>query len=163
MKYQLQIPPERKHALTEELIKTLEEKFAVKIDVQEDGVEIEGEGIDAFQAQNVLRAVALGFAPEDALLLLNEDHTMEVIEIPGDEKRRRQIKARLIGTRGIVRKNIERYTSCRISIFDKTVSIIGPVDKVPIAKNALEMIITGKEHATVYKYLESLRRRGVLE
>ena len=163
MKYSIALPKEREEVLKEDVISRIESELDVKIHKNENEVEIEGEGIEAYKALNIIKAIAHGFSPEIAFLLFDDANVMEIIEIPGDEDTRTRIKARIIGRNGIVRKNIERYTGCKISIYGKTVGIIGPFDKIQIAKNAIEMLITGKKHSTMYKYLEALRRKGVLE
>jgi ribosomal RNA assembly protein len=158
MKYSLLVPKERVDILTKKVINEIEEKLGVKISIVDNSVEIEGEGFSAYQALNVIKAIARGFSPENAFLLFDEENTLEIIEIPGNENARRRIRARLIGTKGKVRKNIERYTNCKISIYGKTVAIIGSLDKIPIAKEAIEMLISGKSHTTMYKFLERVCR-----
>ena len=74
-----------------------------------------------------------------------------------------RIRARLIGRKGRVKRNIERYTGCKISIGERSVYIIGTFEKAEIAKTAIEMLISGKKHSTMYKYFERLRREGTLE
>lgn len=162
MKYSLLIPKERKRVLNKEVIERIENELGVKVYRQNNEVEIEGEGIEAYKALNILKAIARGFAPEHAFLLLDDENILEIIEIPGNEKARIRIRARVIGRNGIVRKNIERYTNCKLAIYGKTVSIIGKIEKVQIAREAIEMLINGKKHSTMYKYLESLRRKGKL-
>jgi ribosomal RNA assembly protein len=44
-----------------------------------------------------------------------------------------------------------------MSIYGSTVSLIGNSVQLPIAKTAVEMILRGSEHATVYRYLERSR------
>jgi ribosomal RNA assembly protein len=163
MKYSVLIPEERKDVINENVIREIEEKLGVKIHKEGNLIEIDGEGFEAYQAMNIIKAIARGFAPEHAFLLFDENNTLEIIEIPGNKNTLYRIRARLIGRKGIVRKNIERYTKCKIAIYGKTVSIIGPFDKIPIAREAIEMLISGKKHSTMYKYLERLRREGVLE
>ncbi|MEM2979320.1 MAG: RNA-processing protein, partial [Methanomassiliicoccales archaeon] len=55
------------------------------------------------------------------------------------------------------RKIIEDLTGASISIYGNTVSIIANSIQMPIAKTAVEMILRGSEHATVYRYLERSR------
>jgi ribosomal RNA assembly protein len=44
-----------------------------------------------------------------------------------------------------------------MSVYGNTVSLIGNSISLPIAKNAIEMLLHGSEHSTVYHYLESQR------
>ena len=64
------------------------------------------------------------------------------------------LKSRIIGTKGKTKKYIEQYTNTKISIYGKTISIIGKWDKVNIAKKAILMLIEGCSHTTLYKWLE---------
>ncbi len=163
MKYSLLIPREREKVLTQEVISRIENELGVKLTKQGNEIEVEGEGIEAYKAVNIIKAIARGFAPENAFLLFDDTNVLEIIEIPGNENARIRIRARIIGRNGIVRKNIERMTNCKISVYGKTVSIIGSLEKVQIAREAIEMLISGKKHSTMYKYFEALRRKGVLE
>jgi|GEM_PF-1759380 len=164
MKYSVSVPEEYEKNLTQELINDLERRLGVKINKRFNEVEIEGEAIDVMKAANVIKAIGYGFSQDVALLLLDdENYIMEVIELPRNEKERTRIKARIIGRNGIVRRNIERYTNCNVSVAEKEVVIIGEIDRVQYAKQAILMLIEGKKHSTMYKYLESLRKRGVLQ
>ena len=42
-------------------------------------------------------------------------------------------------------------------IYGNTVALIGSSVSMPVAKHAIEMILNGSEHATVYRYLEGER------
>lgn len=163
MKYSLLIPKERERVLKKDVIEKIETELGVKIHKNGNEIEIEGEGLEAYRAINIIKAIARGFSPENAFLLFDENNVLEIIEIPGNENTRIRIRARIIGKNGIVRKNIERYTNCKVSVYGKTVSIIGPLEKVQIAREAIEMLISGKKHSTMYKYFEALRRKGLLE
>ncbi len=163
MIYSVLVPKEREKVFTEDVIKQIEESLGVTIRKNGNEIEIEGEGLEAYKAVNIVKAIGRGFSPENAILLLDDNNVLEIIEIPGNENARYRIRARLIGTNGMVRKNIERYTNTKISIYGKTVSIIGPIDKIEYARNAIEMLISGKKHSTMYKYFESLRKQGLIE
>ncbi len=162
MKYSIALGEKRKNVLDEEVIETIESTLDVKIEKKDGEVEIEGEGIEMMKAMNVVKAIAHGFAPEQAFELFEDDKTLQIIEIPGSEEERKRIKARVIGRNGIVRKNIERYTECKISIGEKSIGVIGSFDKIEIAKQAICMLIEGKKHSTMYKFLEAMRRKRVL-
>ena len=66
----------------------------------------------------------------------------------------RRIKSRLIGTRGKCRKFIENMCEVHISIYGKTVGIIGKIENVQIARLAVQDILAGAPHGPVYKTLE---------
>ena len=49
-------------------------------------------------------------------------------------------------------------TATEISVYGKTVGIIGTVEQVKIAREAIEMIIKGVSHESVFSFLEKKRR-----
>ncbi len=66
----------------------------------------------------------------------------------------------MIGTRGKTRRIIEDLTGADMSVYGHTVSLIADDVQLPIAQEAVEMLLKGSEHATVYRFLE--RKRGEL-
>lgn len=110
------------------------------------------------KAQEVVRAIAYGFPPEKALRLLDEDMVLIVIDLKqyvGDAPNHLQrVKGRIIGEKGKARKTIEEMTGTYISIYRNYVAIIGDYETASIAKQAVEMLIEGRQHSTVYRYLE---------
>ncbi|MEM5801816.1 MAG: KH domain-containing protein [Candidatus Aenigmatarchaeota archaeon] len=114
------------------------------------------------RVKNVLKAFGRGFSFEDALTLLDEDYFFETIEVKeyAGKSRKRQIvlKGRVIGREGKIKKMIERICNVKIVIYGKTISIIGKWNDLEKAKKAVEMLLEGKKHGTVYNFLE--RQRG---
>ena len=47
-----------------------------------------------------------------------------------------------------------------VSVYGHTISMIGGYDAVSAAREAVEMLIKGKQHATVYKFLRIKRREA---
>lgn len=132
----------------------MKKSLNVSISFQENSVLIEGEGLDLYQAKNIVKAIGRGFSPSNAFRLLNEDEMLEIIELSGfNENKLRTIKARLIGTNGRTWKAIEKFSGCSLSIYGKTVSLIGNYEQLSIAKEAVEMIIRGCKHSKVYNFL----------
>jgi ribosomal RNA assembly protein len=70
-------------------------------------------------------------------------------------------RGRVIGKDGSTRKTIEDLTNTDICVYGKTVSIIGDFDDVADAKEAIEMILEGKPHSIVYRYLEKRKKDKV--
>ncbi|HUV25286.1 MAG TPA: KH domain-containing protein [Methanomassiliicoccales archaeon] len=113
---------------------------------------------------DLIRAVGRGFSPERALRLLDDDEYFEVIDIRDYVGKKSshviRMRARIIGTNGKTRRLIEDLTGAFISIYGSSVSIIGNSIQMPIVRNAVDMLLRGSEHSTVYKYME--RQRGRL-
>ncbi|HDD72537.1 MAG TPA: RNA-processing protein [Candidatus Aenigmarchaeota archaeon] len=119
-----------------------------------DCVEISGEGLDVMRAANVVKAIGRGFSPKVAFLLLDEEYVLEIISLEGETKNTiRRLMARVIGTRAASRRIIEESTHCYLSIYGKTVSVIGKSGDVERAVDAVELILSGKSHGYVYSRL----------
>ena len=124
-----------------------------RIDIGEETT-LEGEALDVMTAENIIKAIGRGFSPEASEILCKEDGTLDIIQLPKERKELNRIKSRLIGTKGKCRKNIENLTKTYISVFGKTVSVIGPYNNVRFAAEALQRLIKGDTHSSVYRILE---------
>ena len=112
-------------------------------------------------ARDIIRAIGRGFNEEKACKLLDENFRFDEIRIGdlGSPKRLKQIKGRLIGQKGKMRSTIEDSTEVFISIYGKTVSIIGRVENITVAKRAIDLILEGRQLGTVFKFLEMNQTR----
>ncbi|MHA1906547.1 MAG: KH domain-containing protein [Candidatus Thorarchaeota archaeon] len=115
-----------------------------------------------WKARDMIRAMARGFSPKRALSLIDEDARLIIISLrdlvgtsPAQLKR---VAGRVIGENGRSRRVIEETTESLISIYGKTVSVIGIDPGLEYATRAITMLIDGAPHAAVYKYLERTRR-----
>ena len=110
------------------------------------------------KAADVVKAIARGFSPERSFRLFEEDTYLTMLDIrdyAGKSKKRiRQVRGRIIGSGGRTRELIEELTGADISIYGSTVSVIGDMDEANAAVKALEMLLDGSEHSTVYHFLE---------
>jgi ribosomal RNA assembly protein len=119
-----------------------------------------------FKAKDVVTAVGKGFSPEHAFRLIrDEEAILDVIDLrlifgraESDIKR---IKGRIIGMNGKTRMIIEELTDTNVAIYGHTVSIIGRIEEAQIAREAIQMLIDGSLHSTVYRFLH--RKRGELK
>ncbi len=140
----------------------IEKKTKTKITIQDD-IEIEGESLDVLTAENIITAIGRGFSPFNAFELLEEENTLMIIELPRDQKALKRVRSRLIGTRGKTRKNVEEYTKTAISIYGKTAAVIGTYENAEFARVALQKLIKGFTHKSVYKFLEEQQKRNKLK
>lgn len=147
----------------------IEESFGVDLDIDSgEGVvrisarEGMGDPINLLRARDVVVAIGRGFSPDKALLLRDEDMMLDVIdlrEVLGkNENQIRRVKGRVIGEEGKMRRAIEEATGARLSIYGHTIAIIGDYESASFAREAVEMLINGKQHSTVYKFLSARRR-----
>lgn len=116
-----------------------------------------------FRGREVVTAIGRGFSPERAFRLLeDEDIALEVIDLReiigkslSDIKR---LEGRVIGKGGKTRKIIEELTETYVSVYGYTISIIGSMDQIEAAREAISMLIKGSQHSTVYRFLHKKRR-----
>ena len=127
-----------------------------------DDVELE-DPVMGLKVLEVIKAVGRGFNPEKAMRLFDDDEYLELVDLSdfvGDRKNQiTRIRGRLRGKDGKTRRIIEELTGCDMMIYGNTVGLIGNSITLPVAKHAVELILQGSEHATVYHYLESQRPR----
>ncbi len=135
----------------------------IKVDSDEGDIFIEGkDGLGIYTANEVISAIGRGFNPERALLLLKTDYVYEQINMNDHAKTKKtlqRLKGRVIGSEGKCRKLIEELAECDICVYGKTIGIIGETDCVAVAKRAIEMLLKGSQHATVYRWLEKQRHK----
>ena len=86
------------------------------------------------------------------------DFSLQIIDIPGDEKSLERIRSRIIGRNGRTREIIEEMTGVKVSVYGKTISIIGKYKNIKIAKEAIDKLIRGSMHSVVYAFLEKSHR-----
>jgi ribosomal RNA assembly protein len=141
-------------------------KTKLKIDSREGDVDISGkDAINLYNAREVIKAIGRGFNPDVAILLLKQDYVLEIINIEDFARTTniKRVKGRLIGTKGKARKTIETLTECYISVYGKTVSIVGSAENVVLARRAIEGLLRGAKHANIYKWLERRRKEIIQE
>ncbi len=127
--------------------------------------------LELMKARDVVRAIAYGFSPERAFRLFDEDQILIVMDLKqyvGDKPNHLQrVIGRIIGEGGKARRILEEMTGTYISVYDTYVAIIGDYESANIAKNAIELLIEGRRHGTVYRYIEretyALKRRRMRE
>jgi ribosomal RNA assembly protein len=149
--------------------KMLEKISGIRLAIDTEGEVLfneEEKGTDplmALKIMDVIKAVGRGFNPDRATRLFEDDEYFETIdlkEVAGDRPNQLgRVRGRLIGAGGRTREIIEELTGCYMSVYGNTVSLIGNSVSLPVAKHAVELILNGSEHATVYHYLESQRPR----
>jgi len=116
-----------------------------------------------FRAKEIVTAIGRGFSPEHAFRLLEDDEAMlEMIDlretVGRSQSDMKRLKGRVIGKEGKTRRIIEELTEANICVYGHTISIIGEIDQVEIAKEAVRMLIRGSLHGTVYRFLHRKRR-----
>jgi len=146
----------------------LEERSGCHMEIDSESGEVQIEDSKAFEPLLVLkirdcvRAIGRGFSPDHAMRLFQDDTYLDVIDLTEyvgkATKDLERVRARIIGTNGKTRRSIEEACGVEVSILGKTVSIIGEVNEVALARESVEMLLSGAAHGTVYKFLERKRK-----
>ena len=156
-----------RNASTKELI---ERKLGVQLEVDSEsgdiGVSLAAETTDPsmlFRAKEIILSIGRGFSPEKAGRLLDDEESMLIIIdlrdfVGKSESDIKRLSGRVIGKEGKTRRLIEELTDTYVSVYGHTISIIGSVEEAEIAKQAVEMFIRGRLHASVYRFLHAKRR-----
>lgn len=160
----VRIPEEKLKILKKDkkFIDQLKKLSEVKIKLN-DEVSIESEdSLKILRVKLVIQAFGRGFDFDTALNLLDEDFYLECInikEFTGKSRTRlTTLKGRVIGTKGKTKKLIEKFSETKIAIYGKTISIIGRWEGLRVAKQAIEMLLQGSLHPTVYRFLERSKK-----
>ena len=116
-----------------------------------------------FRAKELVTAIGRGFAPERAFRLLQDDEALlEVIDLREIFGRSlselERLKGRIIGQEGKTRRTIEELTDAEVSVYGHTVSIIADAEEMDIAREAVKMLLQGRQHSSVYRFLHKKRR-----
>ena len=150
--------------------KAIEKMLSVELQIESDtgGVAItlaeNAEDPSAIlKAKDVVTAIGRGFSPEHAFRLIHdEDAVLDIIDLRTifgrSESDIKRVKGRIIGMEGKTRRIIEELTDTHITVYGHTVSIIGNIEHAQVAREAIQMLIQGSQHATVYKFLHRKRR-----
>ena len=152
--------------------KFLEEEMGVKlqVDSREGLVSVRSESAlkaAPFSATRVIEAIGRGFSPQKARRLLDQGTALEVIDLRDYSGRSanslERIRGRVIGLRGKSRRVIEELTGCHLSVYGRTVAIIGEAGEVQNASQAVRSLATGSQHKTVYNTLQKARTKRKME
>ncbi len=115
-----------------------------------------------WKARDIIKAVARGINPHKALRLKDDGTIVEIIDVSeyvgGSKSSLQRLKGRIIGKDGKTRQIIETMTGVNVSIYGKTVSILGTYEEVYDAKRAIAMLLEGKPHSGVYRFLEKTHK-----
>ncbi len=137
-------------------------KTIIDVDSKEGDVKISGkDALLLYSVREVIRAIGRGFNPDLAKLLLKMDYGFELLSLADYARNQKDIarlKGRIIGEEGKSRKTIEKLTQTFVCVYGKTVGIIGPMEHIADARKAIEKLLTGSSHATVYRWLEKKKK-----
>ena len=176
LKMETKIPKERigaiigKSGKIKELLER-ECRITLKVDSENGNIVVianeETDVVGVTKVLQVVQAIGRGFSYEKAKILFDDDYSLDVIDLTDyagkSESNLKRIKGRIIGAEGKARKIIEELTGTYVSVYGHTVSIIGQIDDIKAAHEAIEILANGSQHKTVYERLQKRRTRLKLE
>lgn len=135
--------------------KKLEDELNVKITCNNEEVTIEGEPENEFIAEKVIDALDFGF-PYAKALSIKDDKDLEIINIKDftNKQNLERVRARIIGKGGKSFSTLNQLTKCDFAIKDNKVGIIGELEWIENAIEAITSIARGTKHSHVYAFLE---------
>jgi ribosomal RNA assembly protein len=169
----LKIPKERVGVLIGPEGKTkkhIEEKLNVELQIDSEAGDVAiavaeraEDPSTLFKAKDLITAIGRGFSPEHAFRLVrDEEAILDLIDLRSvfgkSEADIKRVQGRIIGMSGKTRRIIEELTETNVSVYGHTVGIIGTLEQVQVAREAIEMLIKGSMHGTVYRFLHRKRR-----
>ncbi|WP_266078922.1 KH domain-containing protein [Haladaptatus caseinilyticus] len=148
-----------------ETMREIESRADVRLDIDSDDgsvrVEKTGDPVRGLKAPEIVRAIGRGFAPDEALTLLEDDLMLfDLVDIDAAARNKNDLqrqKGRLIGENGRTRQLMEELTGANVVIYGTTLGIIGQPQQVETVRSAAEMILDGAPHGAVYSFLERKR------
>lgn len=152
-----------------ETMREIESRAEVRLDIDSESgkvsIEKVGDPIKGLKGPDIVKAIGRGFAPEDAMRLLDDDMMMfDLVDIDAASRNKndlRRHKGRLIGEDGRTRELMQELTGASVTIYGTTLGIIGGPQQVEAVREAAEMILDGAPHGSVYSFLE--RKRNELK
>jgi ribosomal RNA assembly protein len=166
MKY-LRIPKDRIGVLVGhngEIKKQIETQSGVTLEINstEGEITINDQGVDdpliGMKIETLIRAIGRGFSPDYAMMLLDDDMEFFMFDIHDYVGKKpaqiHRVKSRIIGRHGKTKRVIEELTGAHLSIYGHTVSIVTDIGTMDVTKKAVDMLLSGSKHFTVYRFLE---------
>lgn len=132
----------------------------LNIDSETGSVEVEsvGDPVRGLKGPDIVQAIGRGFAPDDALTLLDDEMMMfELIDIGAATRNKSDLKrkkGRLIGENGRTRQLMAELSGAAVVIYGTTLGAIGTPKQVEVVRSASEMLLDGAPHGAVYSFLE---------
>jgi KH domain-containing protein len=142
-----------------------EEQAHVRLGNKGKIIEISGSPENEYIAERIVHAIELGFPVNIALLLTEEDYMLETLNIKSYARGQnlQRVKSRIIGMHGKTLKTLSDVSECFIKLKNNTIALIGTVENVEVAYQAIQSLIKGSEQANVYRYLEKHRPKEIVD
>ncbi|MEN7982307.1 MAG: hypothetical protein ABFQ65_02585 [Nanoarchaeota archaeon] len=143
----------------------LEKELDIRITNRGREVKIKGLPENEYIAEKVISAINFGFEYSDAIQIKEEDFEFEILNIKDYTKKQNleSVRGRIIGTKGKTLNTLGNLTGSILELKDNWVGIVGPVNTIKNAQNAVISIIQGAKQSNAYKFLEKNRPKPIVD
>jgi len=153
--------------------KWLEETFKIRLIVDSNTGEATIESLtdtletETLKAVEVVNAIARGFSQGRAARLKLDDTILSIMDLRSYQGKSSnsltRVRGRIIGESGRARRVIEELTRAEVSVYGHTIAIIGRIDEVKLAEDALDILASGGPHRVAYQLLQKRRTEAKIE
>jgi len=139
----------------------LQKELGIKLTNKGKNVFVNGPADKEFVAIEVLEAINLGFSADRALELTQNGFMLQTVHIKDITKRHdlERVRARIIGTQGRTLKTLQNLTNCDLAMNDNEIGLIGPIQEMEDAVQAVTSLVQGSKQGNVYGRLERQRKK----
>lgn len=139
----------------------LQKELEIKLTNKGKNVFVNGPANKEFIAIEVLEAINLGFSADRALELTQDGFMLQTVHIKDITKRHdlERVRARIIGTHGRTLKTLQNLTNCDLAMNDNEIGLIGPIQEMEDAVQAVTSLVQGSKQGNVYGRLERQRKK----
>jgi len=144
--------------------KQIETKGEIKLEIDSAEGEVaiddheSSDPLVGIKIENIVRAIGRGFSPEKALVLFKDDMEFFLFDIHDYVGKKptqiRRLKSRVIGRDGKTKRVIEELTGAHLCVYGHSIGLIVDLETLDVVKRAVDMLLTGSKHASVYKFIE---------
>jgi len=142
--------------------KLIEEKSKTLLEIDSESgtvtVESSEDPLMVMRVSDLVRAIGRGFSPERALFILDDEmlmlDVMDLSKMVGTKSDMARLKGRIIGKDGKTREIMEKLSGSKVSVYGKTIALLGYPEQIRVARAAIEMLLDGAPHGNVYSFLE---------
>jgi ribosomal RNA assembly protein len=142
--------------------KLIEEKSKTLLEIDSESgtvtVESSEDPLMVMRVSDLVRAIGRGFSPERALAILDDEmlmlNVMDLSKMVGTKSDMARLKGRIIGKDGKTREIMEKLSGSKVSVYGKTIALLGYPEQIRVSRAAIEMLLDGAPHGNVYSFLE---------
>ena len=142
--------------------KLIEEKSNTLLEIDSESgtvtVESSEDPLMVMRVSDLVRAIGRGFSPERALVILDDEmlmlDVMDLSKMVGTKSDMARLKGRIIGKDGKTREIMEKLSGSKVSVYGKTIALLGYPEQIRVSRAAIEMLLDGAPHGNVYSFLE---------